>query len=311
VFKQVVTTAKAPSSFLTLEKLAMKKTLIALAVLAASGASFAQSSVTISGAVGFGYSKDATTKGYEMTDGNVQFTAKEDLGGGMAVVGAVKLDSLFGRAQTNPTNADATLTFTNGALSLMGGSFESTADARKGDVSGISLEQGLDKADYNLATTNVDGIVVSYALMPGVTIGASHAEVTPLGDATATTKTTKISASYANGPLTVFFSNGKLSTAGAKPNSNFAVTYDLGVAKVGMGMRTKGDGLDSTTLFSAAVPVGAFNFGIATAEYNGVRGTVVGANYSLSKTTTVYVSRQQSDAAALDDSYRIKLVKAF
>ena len=289
----------------------MKKTLIALAVVAASGAAFAQSSVTISGAVGFGYSKDATTKGYEMTDGNVQFTAKEDLGAGMSVVGAMKLDSMLGRGTANPTNADATLTFTNGNFSLTGGSFESAADARKGDVSGISLEQGLDKADYNLGTTNVDGISATYVVTPSVSVGVAHVEVTPLGDATATTKLSKVFASYTQGPLSVFASNSQPSTAGAKSYAQVAVSYDLGVAKLGLGMRTKGDNADSSTLISAAVPVGAFTFGVASAEYNGVRGTVYGANYSFSKTTTLYVSRQSSDVAAYDSSYRIKLVKAF
>ena|GEM_PF-1387806 len=88
-------------------------------------------------------------------------------------------------------------------------------------------------------------------------------------------------------------------------------SYDLGVAKVGVGYRSKGGDLDSTTLLSASVPMGAFTFGIASAEYNGLRGTVYGVNYSLSKTTTIYASRQTSDVAALDASYRIKLVKAF
>lgn len=67
----------------------MKKTLVALAVLAVSGASFAQ--VTITGKLGFGAQKTPsnseeaalTGQGMAMTDGDVLFSATEDLGGGM------------------------------------------------------------------------------------------------------------------------------------------------------------------------------------------------------------------------------------
>jgi predicted porin len=94
VFKQVVSTAKAPSSFLTLEKLSMKKTLIALAVLAASGASFAQSSVTLYGIVDAGYGELTSTtsagakssvKGIssQQSVSRIGFRGEEDLGGGL------------------------------------------------------------------------------------------------------------------------------------------------------------------------------------------------------------------------------------
>ncbi len=290
----------------------MKKTLIALAILTVSGASFAQSTVTLGGAIGFGYTKDAASKGYEMTDGKFTLTAVEDLGGGLKATGAMTVDSVFGRQTANPTNADATLTLASASgWSLSMGSLESAADARKGDVSGISLEKGLDQADYNLANTNVDVITASYAVTPSVTVGVSHAEYGTLGDATATTKLTKVFASYANGPLSLFASNTDFSDAAVKSRSDFAASYDLGVAKVGVGYRSKGSALDSTTLVSASVPVGAFTFGVASAEYNGVRGTGYGVNYSLSKRTTLYVSKGVSDAAALDNNTRVKLVHTF
>jgi hypothetical protein len=248
-----------------------------------------------------------------MTDGKFTLTAKEDLGGGLSATGAMTVDSVFGRQTTSPTNADATLTLasTNG-FSVTMGSFESAADARKGDVSGISMEQGMDKADYMLANTNVDGIVASYAVMPGVSVGVAHVEYGTLGDATSATKLTKVFASYANGPLSLYASNTDLNTAGAKSYSDIAASYDLGVAKVGVGHRTKGgSAVDSTNLVSVSAPVGAFNFGIVSAEYNGLRGTGYGMNYSLSKRTTLYVSKGVSDVAALDNNTRVKLVHAF
>ncbi len=68
----------------------MKKSLIALAALAAVTAASAQSSVTISGKFGTAYDQPlgsaATAKGkanIAVTDGNIDFNAVEDLGGGL------------------------------------------------------------------------------------------------------------------------------------------------------------------------------------------------------------------------------------
>ena len=75
---------------LTLEKLAMKKSLIALAVLAASGTSFAQSSVTIWGVVDAAVSRgngdvNSVTRlvGSGISSSQLGFRGTEDLGGGM------------------------------------------------------------------------------------------------------------------------------------------------------------------------------------------------------------------------------------
>lgn len=90
------------------EKSEMKKSLIALAVLAASGASFAQVSITgnltygyqsttIGGVNGAATAATATsgasgdTSGFGAETANVLFTAKEDLGGGYSATASLKL----------------------------------------------------------------------------------------------------------------------------------------------------------------------------------------------------------------------------
>jgi hypothetical protein len=294
----------------TLENSQMKKTLIAMAAVAVAGAASAQ--VSITGAVGFGYSKDSTSKGYEVTDGNIVFSATEDLGGGLAVKASTKLDSLLGRQTANPTNADATVSVSGNGMSVTMGSFESTADARKGDVSGLSLEQGLDKSNYNLATVNVDGIVATADVAAGLSVAVSHVELTPIGDATATAKGTKVMASYTSGALMAYVSQMNYSTAGQKSTTSFAATYDLGVAKVGVGTQNKGgSATDNATIYSVKVPMGAVSFGLARATSGSAKGTAIGASYAMSKQTTVYFGRQSSTEAALDASYRVKIVKAF
>ena len=76
---------------LTLEKLAMKKSLSALAVLAASGTSFAQSSVTVWGIVDAAVSRgngdvNSVTRlvGSGISSSQLGFRGTEDLGGGMS-----------------------------------------------------------------------------------------------------------------------------------------------------------------------------------------------------------------------------------
>jgi hypothetical protein len=288
----------------------MKKTLIAMAAVAVAGAASAQ--VSITGAVGFGYAKDADAKGYKMTDGNIVFSATEDLGGGLSVKASTKLDSLLGRGTTNPTNADATITVVNGDLTVTAGSFEAAADARKGDVSGISLEKGLDQTAYNLGSVNVDGISASLKLNGELTLGVSHTESGAIGDANATNKTTKVAATYSSGPLMVYVSQANYTVATYPSKTEMAVTYDMGVAKLGVGSANKGGAnTDNATIASISVPMGAATFGAARASSGSAKGTVYGVNYSLSKQTTLYVSRQTSNQTALDASYRVKLVKAF
>jgi len=89
-FRRVMNTFLIRGPCLTLEKLAMKKSLIALAVLTASGISFAQSSVTLFGIVDAAYAKgtgsvsDKTqlqNSGYNSSRFGVRGT--EDLGGGL------------------------------------------------------------------------------------------------------------------------------------------------------------------------------------------------------------------------------------
>ena len=66
----------------------MKKTLIALAALAATGATFAQA--TISGNIGFSWQQSPVkaasgdgshVQGFAINDGEIYISAKEDLGG--------------------------------------------------------------------------------------------------------------------------------------------------------------------------------------------------------------------------------------
>jgi predicted porin len=76
----------------------MKKTLLALAIVAASGAAFAQSA-TLSGAYVFGYQSTKVagvrTAGIGTDTAAIALTASEDLGGGLKATARVSLGGMM------------------------------------------------------------------------------------------------------------------------------------------------------------------------------------------------------------------------
>jgi len=115
----------------------MKKTLIALAAVAATGAAFAQSSVTLSGKFAVAYTSSESNKGVKssglgVTDGDVVFAAVEDLGGGMKAGAslAVKVrgrdNKVSAASNQDPVvvdkdGKDAVISLTNAGSNVLGG----------------------------------------------------------------------------------------------------------------------------------------------------------------------------------------------
>jgi hypothetical protein len=287
-----------------------------MAAVAVAGVASAQ--VSITGALGFGYTKDDAAKGYRITDGIVKFNAAEDLGGGMSLAASMNIDGKFGRQSVITTTQasavesinfghDAALVFGAGDLTVTLGSVESAADIMKANVSGVSVEKNFDVASFNAAAANVDLIMASYKLGNGITVHAANAEAT-IGDATSTTKVTKYAVDYASGPMTAYFSSK--TTTGATSESVILGSYDLGVAKIAVGRLTKGT--EKTNVYSANMPVAAgLSVGVARATMGTANQTNYGATYSLSKTATLYVGKTNSTISGSDNSTRVKLVKAF
>lgn len=130
----------------------MKKTLIALAVLAASGASFAQ--VTITGNLTMGYQAASTSvaagsalnaadsSGFGVDTSQIDFAATEDLGGGMKAVAKMSLAGADRSGESNGTTAggvtgrDASLAlYTNVGVFALGST--SSADYLSGGIAGL------------------------------------------------------------------------------------------------------------------------------------------------------------------------------
>jgi hypothetical protein len=224
-----------------LEKFAMKKTLIALAILTVSGASFAQSSVSLTGKLRFAYGESKTaagakTTGIGVTDGDWNIAAVEDLGGGLKAGANMALrlrgrdtaaDGSYAFTGTEATinTAGATATYTpagsvaaNGARprdasmylsggfgTVMVGAIEAGNGLLPLVTAGGPTYIGLDNGTQLAGASNTDILQYTSPAFNGFTVKAAVLDTVGAGGAQATATTqdaTLVGLNYANGPLT-------------------------------------------------------------------------------------------------------------
>jgi predicted porin len=303
----------------------MKKTLLALAVVAASGAAFAQSA-TLSGNFTYGYRADkvagVSSAGLTTDTAAIKLVATEDLGGGLKASAQVSLGNMM--RDGAGTGEDASVTLSGGFGTLTMGAVESDdglSRARPGP------QWGLDGKVHG-ANANIDVIgYTSPQLAPGLTVGVSYVD----RGAAATTGnggTTGVAVAqpsitgnvtYGAGPISARFDVTSWTRQGAaevtsNTNKNrFRVSgnYNLGMAKLGLGYaslkRTTGT-TAKELVATVAASFGATDLGLTyeTFDNAGVKtkGFSLGATYNLSKRTAVVAGLRQwkKDGAATTDS---------
>lgn len=275
----------------------MKKTLVALAALAATGA-FAQ--VTVTGEFAYGY-QAATTGGATTSDAAgwgvdtsyIQFDANEDLGGGYKMAVKMSMNGLdrsggsadyanypasgganYVTGRSGPvigTDAGMTLTMPFGVLNF----------ATKKNADYLSTTAGLGALWYGL-----DGKVMgsrvrrdqwSFTMPVGpVKVSVGQQEAANLmglgmggaGNAqdTAQRVTAALDVAYANGPIKADFqylpfdARVDNSPASQKEAYRLSGSYDFGMAQVGLGMERVNSMADATvtqSMLGVSVPVGA------------------------------------------------------
>ncbi len=287
----------------------MKKTLIALAVLAASGASFAQ--VSITGEYAYGWNTSNSSAGVEKSGlgvdtSFVKFAASEDLGGGLKAAAEMSLD---GFARGTATGGDNALTLTGGFGRIKLAN-DKGADYLSSVIGGIA---GLDGKVYGARSIN-DSVAYTSPSFGGVTFGLSHTENasgTGLGVGSASNndqRSNSLSASYAAGPLAVtgaFTSWDNQSTEAAAPNNaktrvRAKGSYNFGAFTLGAGVvqvqRNKGTTTES--ILAVTAPLGAltlgFDLGSSKRDDSGSTATDITksgyglkAVYALSKRTSL------------------------
>ena len=307
----------------------MKKTLIALAALA-STAAFAQSTVNLTGKFGVAFQQaPGAVAGLAVTDGDVVFSAVEDLGGGMKAAAsmAVKVRGRVANVANTTTGAITnSIDGRDATVSLMGGFGTVTlgaVEAGNGIVgrgfagAPVSLADGYD-GSVLAGASNVDLFkYTSPALIPGLT--ASYTRIDSVGapgGGKGALQANVVGVDYAAGPISAGLDITSYSTAGAENRTRASASYNLGVATVGLGVQ-KTKGTDTQIAMGVSVPLGAITAGLVYAKNGDKKGFGVGANYALSKRTVINASFGKIDAGGADGSatndnqYRIRVMHSF
>ena len=289
----------------------MKKSLIALAVLAASGTAFAQSTVTLYGVLDAGITKGADSK-TTFTGGGINGTPRlgvkgtEDLGGGLSAVFQIETGLNSGKEAASSLGdrgafvglAGAFGTVTLGS-SVLTPSFYARAATDPSTTNNYSLVKyaGAARLDNSINYTSPN--------FAGITVRASMVQKDD--NATVGKGATDISVVYANGPLTLAASG---SDNGFDSGSFIGAAYDFGMAKVfvnsvdAAATATTMPGVTTAaaaakfTGYGISAPFGAWTL---QADFRQTKDAdadayVLSAQYALSKRTsiTTYTSKVQA-----------------
>ena len=315
----------------------MKKTLIALAAVAVSTAAMAQ--VTVSGKLRFAYESttakpegaaNVKSNGLRETDGDVRFTAVEDLGNGMK---ATAMMEILSRGRSGADNGgvsgrDASISLAGGFGTVMIGAVEAGngiiglggAGAPVYGADGFSADC-IDPAEVDTAAecgpldggTNVNILSYTSPAISGITFTANMTDATGAGgmeNTAAGTDGKTVGVRYNAGPLaaaldTTRNSQNDAADTATKSRVRLSASYDLGVAKLGFGYQTRkffdsDADTNKQTIVGVSVPMGAITVGMNYATQKAgdakVTGTDFGVKYDLSKRTYVAAHYQANKA---------------
>jgi Gram-negative porin len=275
--------------------------------LAASGASFAQSTVTLSGTFGAGYQSffNGTTAPTTVasrglnptTDASIKATIVEDLGGGMKVTAAGQF-ALGGSRGGNVTKEDSSVTLAGGFGAV---SFASTRSSDTAIAANVFASWLPRVSFYDTVSSRAAGDLVTYTApaISGVTFSVAQFEVTE-GAGSSDQKVMTLGATYANGPLAVALAHkttnkllaAQVTAEAKKTNVEGAATYDLGVAKIGLGFDSATTGgtaytSNAAVTYGVSIPAGAATLGVNGGKRGDRSFYDAGVNYDLSKRTSV------------------------
>jgi len=308
----------------------MKKTLVALAVLAASGASFAQVAITGGVAMGWAGGQDSSsnqTSGIGVDTATIDFAVSEDLGGGLKLTAHEGFDT-FDRGGVSGGDTGMTIGTSSWTVALGSTKLADYLQGANTDVA--SLVNGLDGRVLSTQPFK-DWAGVSFMVTPSITLSVTEYEAAAglglgagSGGAAATTgsRNTQYQVAFKSGAFgadaafKAYDSSTSSSSAYAgKSITRAGASYDFGVAKVGGGVAATSlinGGTDTGTSLSFSVPFGAVTFsgqyinrtvsgsvGGAATDYN-QGGYGLELDYALSKSTKIqvgYDNWQQISAA--------------
>ena len=321
----------------------MKKTLVALAAVAATGGAMAQAVMT--GYIAFGYSSttssaNATASGMGMDDAEINFAISENIEG----VGKLSAGLGFtngGRGDA-ATGNDSTIKLTTASGTAVTMGTTKGASYLTGGVAAVGTNYNWDLSGKLFSSRSInDAVSVKIPVAEGVSVSIAHAEAavssywTGTGAAGNGTEQRYNTASldYAAGALAVnagyrsYDNTTNASTSSSNTRNRAAASYDLGVAKVGVGYESTQymyGNSKTDSLLGVNVPMGALSLGVqfgqvstsgnasAASNYNR-NGYLLGANYSLSKQTYIAAHYYNYDGGTTvnPNGYGLFLYKGF
>ncbi|KRC08562.1 hypothetical protein ASE11_22595 [Hydrogenophaga sp. Root209] len=304
----------------------MKKTLIALAAVAATGAAFAQSSVTIDGQVDLGVVRPAADNNSTRLDAangstQIRFRGTEDLGGGLKanfiLAQRLSLESGAndGSANGRPTfQGESTVGLSGGfgsvklgrALTALQGPINATdpwGTLQQGSTAVLAAGYATDPANNTdgAGLGRTDAIHYNSPKFGGFSAAASvgfKQQATPAAEQAKNFMS--LYASYAAGPLVVGI--GHEQNRSDDDVTFIHAIYDFGVVRLGAGVSTIDTaapaGVDRNAFnIMAVAPMGAFTikagYGVSENDTTNVKLTKklgLGVDYALSKRTLIYTS---------------------
>jgi len=306
----------------------MKKTLIALAAVAATGAAFAQSSVTLYGVadIGLGKLNKAGPAGSQPVGGNpfggitndsIQATAHGALNNGNSRLGVRGVEDLGGGLKAS-FNFEQGINIANGATDSSGTWQRAAYLALSGGFGEIYAGRRLSPSFYGVAaweltgTANYSAVASQFGFAGAGSRNSSHiAYTTPdFSGLTATLGTTlkgnsadgetskvDMNVIYKGGPIAAGLSYNK--TKGAEKNWSLGASYNLGVATVAASYQDPAGARKGFTI-GASAPLGpvTLTFDVARAT-SGVKETdyVLEAKYAISKRTFTYAALLRDGAS--------------
>jgi len=268
----------------------------------------AMAQVTLSGTFNVDVNKMPAAKtSVGMGDAILSFTAKEDLGGGMAIAANTTVNTAAGRGSSAGANGYS--------FALTGGFGGVTL---KNYLTGnASLSAGVSATDdmsdvlgtYN-TRTRVQYDFPTFA--PGLTASLRYdataaATVTTGAGAVSTFDSTKYAIGYAMGPVSVAV--GGSTATGVK--NDFTVSYNAGIAKVSVWTQS-----GSNNEYTITAPVGAVNLGLHMINGDTAEATGFVASYALSKRTTVSfnavnITKSANSVVATGTNTRVRMSHTF
>lgn len=314
----------------------MKRTSIALVFVAANGAAFAQSTVTISGGIATAYERysvgdNARITGFDASANSLNFSGTEDLGGGFKI--GFTLNKRFNSVDGSNYNSRE---FENSFLTLTGG-FGSVSVGRHQPISvaGYDIFSGLgirvwnpvgvgNAGDYgfnNTAANRYDD-AISYTT-PGFN-GFSATIVTTKSPANTARDATAVRLAYASGYLSATYVREHLAAKTGevqRADQNLGLSYDFKVAKALLLWGKDGSAKDRISV-GIIVPVsGALRLMAQhrtegeTVSVSGAKSVMprawsLGAEYALSKRTGLF-AHFGDYSNSVQSAYRIGLKHSF